>query len=136
MMKFAGKRQSGYIVLMSVLVISAVFFAAVFASAASSYYLQSNSLDWESRQRSFFLAWSCLQMARLRIIQNPNAPEAGDVAVGGNTCRILSIALNIPAAGQITIKSQAVINNAAANLQMVVSAADLSLISWEDLDSS
>ncbi len=130
------RETAGYILLISALIISAVLFAVVCATAAGGFYLGANGTDMYNRRQSFFLAWSCLQAARLRIIQNPQAPQIGELPVGTGSCQIIGINLNSPAAGQITIKSRADINGAAANLQMVVNAADLTLISWEDLDSS
>lgn len=126
----------GYILLISALIISAVLFVVVGAAATGSFYLSSNQIDMYARQKSFFLAWSCLQAARLRIIQNPQNPQIGEVSVASNSCQISAINLNSPADGQITVQSRAEFNGAGASLQMVVNAADLVLIYWEDLDSS
>jgi hypothetical protein len=130
------QKTPGYILLISALIISSVLLAVVCAAAGAGFYLSANGIDMYSRQQSFVLAWSCLQMARLRIIQNPQSPQVGQVPIAGYSCQIFAINFNAPVEGQITIQSRAEINNAVSNLQMVVSAGDLSLISWEDLDSS
>ena len=129
-------KTSGYILLVSALIILAVLFVVVFGVAAGSFYLSADGASMAARQQSFLLAWSCLQVARLRIIQNPQKPQAGEVSVGSGSCSISAINLNSPLDGQITIQSSAGVNGAAANLQIVVDAADLTLVSWEDLDSS
>ena len=48
---------------------------------------------------------------------------------GSGACSIVSIQKDVPTAGEITIKTKSVVSLAATNLQTVVSAGGLSLVS-------
>ncbi len=118
---------------MSAIIISGLLMFLVMGLVPGSFYLSSEATDFENRQQSLYLAWSCFETARSGLILNAGPPKLGDVAVGKDVCNISSISFVGDSA--IVVQTGAKYKNSAANLRIIINAKDWSLASWQDLDS-
>jgi len=125
------KGQEGYIALMSAIIISAVLVGISVSISTTGFFVRFNVLDAEYKLRSAALAESCVNVALLRLAQNPGLPAAGSVAVGNEYCNIVSVRKN--GSQQIIIQTKGVVREAVSNLQVVISSSNFSLISWEEI---
>ncbi len=127
-------KQPGYIALISVLIISAMLVVMATGISATSFFLRFNILDSEYKQRSSFLAEGCQNVVLFNLSKDINYTSTDNINIGSDSCKIFLVQHNFPSAGQITIQTKAVVQNAATNLQIVVDT-NLNLISREELPS-
>jgi hypothetical protein len=119
--------QHGFIALMSAIVISALLLAVTFSVGFIGFFARFNLIDSESKEKSFILAESCLEVAIANIVQDPAFnPINQKVTVGSESCTIVSVSN----AGVLrTVKTFAVINKAHTNLKAVFDTVSFRLIS-------
>ena len=98
---FQQKNESGYIALMSVIIISLILLAFTAVLSMSGYFSRFNALAGEYKRVSLGLAESCVNVALLKIAQNPNYTGDETVPVGTNNCNIKLVSYN-PASGYDT----------------------------------
>ena len=101
--------------------------------SAGAFFSRFNVLDQEDKVKSFELARSCVDAARLALAESSGVAAPGVINVGTESCNITIIQTNTPSAGQITVHTKAAVNQSVTNLEAVFNAADLSLISWQEL---
>jgi|SRR6185295_1588016 len=123
--------QSGYIALMSAIVISALLLAITVSLGLGGFFSQTNILDAESKEQSFALAQGCVSVAILDIAKN-TIPVSfpATVNIDQNMCTIISINQNSPATGQTTIKSAAAVSKSHTNIKAVINSTTFSIISF------
>lgn len=88
------KQESGFIALISSILISAALLAIVVSAGAAGFTARIGAARNEYKKISFSLAESCVQSALVRIAQNYAyvPPEVGEtVSVGADTCSIVSV---------------------------------------------
>ena len=124
------KNQSGYIALISAIVISVVLMAVTFALSFSGYFARFNILDSEYKERSVALAEACADTALLRLALNPGYAGNETLTLGADSCFIRGITL---AGGQFTIYTKAIFQKINTNLKIFAASSDLSIISWEEI---
>jgi hypothetical protein len=117
---------SGFIALMSAIIISIVLLGIVLTGGLTGFFGRFNILDSESKERSSALAESCIDLAVLDYINN-GAVTNGNKTVGGDTCDIHS---NSIAGNKLTIITQAKINNAYSNVKAIINTDDMTINSW------
>lgn len=86
--------QSGFIALVSTIIISGVLMMLVFSSSTSSFFARFDIQNGEFRKMSLNLSESCVNVALLKIAQNYNylPPVGGEtVSVAENYCKIQSV---------------------------------------------
>lgn len=133
--------QNGYIALTSVIIISLLLITITAVLSSANYFSRSNILESEFKERSSNLAEGCLNYALARIAGNPGyLPTADDhsVLIGYGTCNVVSVLQNLPTNGQTSIISQGIFPKALpqqsrTNLKVVINAANLSIVSWEEI---
>jgi hypothetical protein len=123
------KNKTGFIALMSAIIISVVLLVLATTLSVAGFFSRFNVLDAQYKQQSSGLARGCIDAALLQLAQDPNNITIGDVSVGSAGCSIIAIQKDTPAAGEVTIKTKAVVNQAATNFQTVVNGNNLALIS-------
>lgn len=74
----------GFIALMSALVISAVLLLIATGGSLAGFYTRVTSVDVESKERSFFLAESCVDQTLLELAHNPSYAGNATTTVSGN----------------------------------------------------
>lgn len=135
---------SGFVALMSVIIISAILLALVFTLGVSSFFNRFDALDVENKRASLGLAEACVSAAMLRVAQNGSyvPAVAGDcVTIGGTcyaadpqkTCAICSVAGGNPA----TVVTRAVYNGAFSTVQVTFDTVpdSFAVLKWEELSA-
>ena len=123
--------QSGYIALMSAIIISVLLLAITVSLGFSGFFVRLNIVDSESKERSSALAEACADQAILNFTQGSSVAVT-DFLVGpdaSDKCNIISVTSN---GNQTTIKTQAYPNKAYTNLKVVIDSNDFSIISWDE----
>jgi len=124
------KRNTGFMALMSAIIISVVLFLIATNLSLTGFYSRSNILDSELKERSSAFAEACVDKAILKIISEPDyIPNNEIISVGSDTCKIQSVA----GGSQKTILVQSNYNNKYfTNLEVLV-GSDMSIISWQEI---
>lgn len=128
--------SSGYIALMSTIVISVLLLAMAVSLGFAGFFGRFNVLDSESKERSLGLAEACADIAILNFAEN--------ISYGGNEtiyldpdnplekCTIFSLE-DHPTENWKIIKTQASFNNSFTNIKVTVDKNSVDIISWEEL---
>ena len=126
--------HSGYIALISAIVISTLLVGLTFALSYAGYFSRFNILESEYKERSLALAEACVDTALLKIAQNPGYnPSNESIPVGTDSCMVVSAQANQPVAGQTTIKTQGLYQKSYSNIIVIVNSASLVVISWNEV---
>ncbi|HEY9585493.1 MAG TPA: hypothetical protein VJJ02_02790 [Candidatus Paceibacterota bacterium] len=67
--------QQGFIALMSSIIISIILMTMVLTVSTSSFYARFDALGGENKRESLGLAEGCMNLALLRLAENPSAPD-------------------------------------------------------------
>lgn len=122
--------QSGYIALVSSIIISILLMAVTFAVSSGNFSARFNVLNAEFKERGLALAEACADTALLKLAQNPSYPGNENIFVGNDQCSILAVETLWE---QKIIKTKAIFQSSVTNLKITVQASDLSVISWEEV---
>ncbi len=128
--KIRNSSESGYIALMSAIIISAVLATAVFSLSSSGFMARFNVLEREFKSRSYYLADACADAALLKKIEDPYYSGPETLTINGDNCSIISV---VSSGSQYLIKSQAVIQKATTNIRLTVDRGTFSVISREEI---
>ena len=122
-----AKTNSGFIALMSAIIISIVLLLMITNLSLTGFYGRFNILDAELKERSSALAEACVDTALLRLANDPGYPyPANDpINVDGNDCIIESAA-----GGNISVKAD--YKNYITKIEVEVNLSDMSINSWEE----
>ncbi len=125
------KKNSGFIALMSAVIISVVLLLIVTNLSMTSFYNRFNILDTELKEKSVGIAEACIDKAILNLVKNSAYNPVDEVvSVGSDTCIIKSITTS----GSIkTILVKADLKNYITNLQVKVDDTSFDVISWEEI---
>jgi hypothetical protein len=115
--KLKNKREGGFILLMSSIVISVILVAIVFSISFGGFFTRFDLLDGYNKEASLGLAQACGEIAVLKKMQNPFYGGDESVVVGSDTCRILPIEI-YDNGRRAEIKTTATINGALSNVQV------------------
>ena len=129
--------ESGFIALMSVIIMSAILLALLFTLGASSFLNRFDVLDVENKRISLGLAEACANRAMIKLAQNPGyAPPAGGecVEVGGGKCPSGPLICKICQSSPII--ARAVHNNAYTNLEVdgSISGPNFAVSRWREVE--
>ena len=107
-------KQEGFFALYSAVIFSAILLFISISLGFSGFYLRKHQLQNELKETSFFMAESCLNVARLKIIENSNYSGDENIQAGDIDCRIFSIEAKV----QIKkVKTQAIFESQYTNLE-------------------
>lgn len=136
---FILDKQSGYIALISVVIISVLLMTVAFTLSFSGFLNRFTILDAEFKEVSNGLAEACVDSAILRLAQDFGytiSPSAGCasgqiISVGSEQCRICSVEVSD---AQNIIKTQGIFKDSYTNLIIKVSTStnDIQVQSWEE----
>ncbi len=130
--------ESGYIALVSVVIMSAVLLLILVAVGGTSVSSRLGILSYEYKLQSSSLADGCVDVALLKLINNSNYNPTNElVKLGANTCTIVSVTSN---GGQKIIQVRGIypetgVNRSYTNLQVqaTVSNGNIVVNSWEEV---
>lgn len=83
-----NNKQSGFVMLMSSIIISAVLVAVVFSISFSGFFTRFNLLDSYNKEASLALAEACGNIAILKKVQNSSYAGGESLAIGSETCTV------------------------------------------------
>lgn len=127
--------QSGFIALISILIVSAVLLATTLGLAqfgiANRYFI----MHLEQKAASKKLAEACAHIARVQVYNDPNytLATALTVDIGSDTCTISSIS---ESSGRSYIRTRATRGDSITNLCVTVRGSDGEFLSWRELPKS
>jgi len=124
------KNQKGYIILISVIVISIILMAVALALSGNVFSIRSNMLDAEFKKTSKGLAEACAETALLKLKQNNTYDGNENIAVGNQQCSILAIETE---GNQKIIKTTANFQNFVSNIKVIAVLPDASIASWQEV---
>jgi len=124
------KSGKGYIAISSAIVLSLVLILVAVALGSSSFFTRITLVDFNNKQASFAVARSCLNIALLKLAQNPSYAGNGIAEVSSSTCEIRPVTSS-PPNKIIEVRSQ--INGATTNLRLTVVSLNLSTVSLEEV---
>ena len=104
--------QSGFILLMSSIVISVILVAVVFSVSFSGFFTRFNLLDSYNKEASLNLAQSCGDIAVLKRIQDDTYTGNEVLSIGSDECNIRPI----PTTPPIIIETTATKGGAVSNI--------------------
>ena len=124
--------QSGFIALVSVILISFVLITFAVSISLSGYLGRFNQLDLEFKEQSVASASACVEKAIADVVAGNPTTGTINFGNGGYSCTIVSIASDVPTTGETTIKAQGVHKNAYTNLVVVVDSSTQAVLSWRE----
>lgn len=130
--------QSGFMALMSAIIISVVLIAITVGLSMNGFFVRSNVLNSEYKNVSSQLAEGCADGALLNLINNPAYNPSNQLyPVGSNNCTIVSVT---PSGSQRIIKTQGIYPSSGpeqsyTDLQVTVtpSPGSMTVNAWEEL---
>lgn len=135
--------QSGYVAIMSAIVISVILISLAFISSFTSYFARFNILDSENKKVSSALADACMETALVNLAKDINysPPPIGECVSLGGTCggadpqKVCKIDSVKTLGVQKIIKTQGIFNNSYTNLISTTTptAYDITIDSWEEV---
>lgn len=125
--------QGGYVALISAIVISILLVGITVTLSFTGFYSRFNVLDGEYKKVSGGLAEACVNVARLKIANDPaytNSTAEEITLETGKACTIVSVAGTNPK----TIRAQAIYQKAYTNIEAEVNPAgnDVEITSWKE----
>ena len=124
------KHNSGFVALISAIIISVILLLIVTNLSLTGFYDRSNILDGELKERSAALAEACADTALLKITTDPvYNPTNEIVPVGSDTCTVISVTGTTTK----TILAKADFKNYITKLQIQFDTITSAVDSWQEL---
>ena len=125
------KTESGFVALMSAIILSVVLLLVTTTLSFSGFSSRLNILNSEYKERSYSLAEACVDVAILKLATSPTySGGPPDVDVGTDKC---VIEVFNPSSDPIIVKTKGTFQNTVTNLKITVGKTSLAVISWEEL---
>jgi hypothetical protein len=126
-------RSSGFVALMSAIVISVVLLIIAVTGSFTGFFGRADVLDAESKTRSIALADACVDSLMLNLSYDATYGGGDTVTLGSDTCEIKDSPT--PYDPIRTFPIQAVFNNAYTNYQITVDTDAMEVTQWAEVDT-
>lgn len=127
---FAEKTQSGFIALITAIVLSVVLIIISIALNRVGFLTRAETLDAEYKMRSQALSEACADLTLLKLTTNPSYSGNETLSVGADSCNIFTFD---PSTNPIVFETIATFQQATTHLQIKASKVDLSIVSWDEI---
>jgi len=124
-LKNASERRDGFIVLLSVIILSAVLLLLAATLSTSGYFQRRGVLDSQFRESSYFLALSCIDQAAFKLSGDLDYAGNETISMGQYQCSILPL---VTEGTNTLIHSTATVDQNTSKLVATLNA-DLAIIS-------
>ncbi|OHA97913.1 MAG: hypothetical protein A3E02_02435 [Candidatus Zambryskibacteria bacterium RIFCSPHIGHO2_12_FULL_38_34] len=125
------KTESGFVALMSAIILSVILLLVTTSLSFSGFSSRLDILNSEYKERSSSLAEACVDAAILKLAASPTySGGPPDVDVGTDKC---TIEVFNPSSDPIIIKTKGTFQNAVTNLRITIDKTSLAILSWEEL---
>lgn len=111
------KKDQGFIVITSVIILSVVLLLLAQSLSTSGYYQSSNTLDFEFKELSYYAAISCLDRAQFELNQDFDYAGGVTIDLGDYNCTIDPITIS---GSNTIVKSSATVENSTTKLKMIL----------------
>ena len=124
---FKKDKKDGFVALITAIILSAILLIVTTTLNQTSFFTRSILLDSEYKERSAALAEACVDVARLKLANNPTYPgNEPSIPVGSELCEIKPISGN-------TIEAKGIYRESVTNLRVIFNPSDISIVSWEEI---
>lgn len=110
---------------MATIIISLILLVMTVEQGSSGWYSRFNILGTEAKEQATSLAEGCAEQAMAKLLTDPTYTGGATTTTSIGTCHIFPVQMNYPIAGLITIKTQAVVRDSYANLDMAMNMNDI-----------
>ena len=114
----------------STIIIAMLVMTIVFTINLIGYFGRYNVLTSELKDVSLSLAEGCAEKALLKYAEDNSYAGNEPITVGARQCNILSIETS---GNNRIIKTKAIVESTTSNIKVVFNAADMTIVSWEEL---
>lgn len=128
--KSKNKKEEGFIALITAIALTLILLVVTVTLNQSGSLTRSTLLESEYKERSSALAEGCVDTALLKLAADPGYTGPETIMIGNDPCDIRPITQS---AGQSTIETKAVFQQATTNLRVVINTSDLSIVSWNEV---
>lgn len=122
------QKQSGFIVLTSVIVLSVVLLLLAQTLSTSGYFQRQGTLEFEFKEESYFLALSCADHALAKLFQDFEYPGNETLTVNESTCHIDPITYS---GSDTIIQTYSTVSTSTTKLKTKLDA-DFTVISFQE----
>ncbi len=129
MIRYTNK--SGFIALISVIIISAVLLIVATTLSFSGFFGRFSVLEHEFKKKSFSLAEACAEQARLKLFIDNEYSGNETVNVGTDSCQIFPS--SNPTGNPRNFDIRAIYRDSYTNLKISVESSDGSIVSWAEV---
>lgn len=126
------KQSAGYIALTSAIITSILIMIIVFALGGAAILNRSDILDATHKEGSLALAEACVEVALLKLAENPNYLGNETLVVGEDQCQILLLETQ---GNEKIIKTEANLGGAVSHIKVSAESQNLDINSWEEVVS-
>lgn len=130
--KTKTKNSSGYVALLSALIISAALALIIITLGLVSYLDRANIAATHYKEKSRALAEACVNVALLKLVANSSYAGNETITVASDTCKIVSV---VPAGANAVISAQAQFQNDYTDYRVTAATGTASIVGWEELQS-
>jgi hypothetical protein len=124
-----NKSQSGFVALISAIIIALVLLIFVVGTGAGGFYTRFDVFGSEIKEVSYGLAEACVHTAILKASQDPATDINNEIVpVGDENCEIIEYD-----ASADQIEAQGIYQNSYTNLRVIIDSSDFSVNSWEEV---
>ncbi|MBI2592679.1 MAG: hypothetical protein HYW37_00760 [Candidatus Colwellbacteria bacterium] len=124
------RNRSGYIAVTTSIILSFLILLISTSLGFGTWFSRIGSLNFSFKSISYFLAESCLDVARLKLAQSDSYAGNENVTVGTYQCTIKPIT---SPSGQKVITTQAKVNGATTNLKLTITYPQFQIVSLEEI---
>jgi hypothetical protein len=130
MIQRKSQKDSGFIALMSSIIISVILILMATTLGFTGFYSRFNVLDSEVKERSAALADACVDNAILKLVNDPSySGNATSTISGSDKCYIGPIP---PTAAQKIFKTRGIFSNSHTNLKVTLDMTNFEIVSVEE----
>lgn len=120
--------QSGFVALMSTIVIGAVLLAMTIEAGKSGFYTSILVLGNEAKEQSRLLAFECGNRSFATIVSRGGSVENETLMNGIGSCRVHEVKMEYPNKGYLTIFVTSDVRDSITNLELVYKTGNIHLI--------
>ena len=124
--------HKGYIAITTSIVLSLVILAVAVTFGSAGFFTRFDTVDFNDKRESYFLARSCMNYARYRLGLSSSYSGNQSVTISYRTCNVGSVTTS---GSNKIIQAWSVVSGATTNLRLTVKRVDLSTVSLEELAS-
>lgn len=122
--------MKGYIAIITTIILTLICLTIVVSLGLSASLVRTENRDFIYKENSYYLASSCLDYARLKLVYNSSYAGNETITIGDRQCTVLPLTSSPP---QKIIEATAQINNITTNLKLTVDDYTLKTISLEEV---